>query len=85
MIIASKGIFYIHLLHTVIAMRKGGLEMEAQRAQEIMNSPKMVTVTHNGTSVYIEHVDQQQGTATVHPLDNPDEKQNVSVSSLQER
>ncbi|WP_429902041.1 small, acid-soluble spore protein, H family, partial [Heyndrickxia ginsengihumi] len=24
-------------------------------------------------------------TATVHPLDNPDEKQNVSVSSLQER
>ncbi|MGG4039162.1 H-type small acid-soluble spore protein, partial [Heyndrickxia ginsengihumi] len=35
--------------------------MEAQRAQEIMNSPKMVTVTHNGTSVYIEHVDQQQG------------------------
>ncbi|SDZ12367.1 small acid-soluble spore protein H (minor) [Evansella caseinilytica] len=59
--------------------------MDAQRAQEICSSPVMANVTCNGKRVYIEHVDQQQGTATIHPLDEPDNKQSVSVDSLMEQ
>lgn len=58
--------------------------MNAQRAQEIASSPDMVNVTHNGTPMYIEHVDEQVGTATVHPLDQPNHKQSISVASLEE-
>lgn len=43
--------------------------MDAQRAQEITNSSIMANVTYNGTRIYIEHVDQQKGITTIHPLD----------------
>ncbi|HJV17543.1 MAG TPA: small acid-soluble spore protein H [Bacillales bacterium] len=56
--------------------------MNANRAQEIANSQTMANVTYNGTQIYIEHVDQQNQTATIHPLDQPNSKQNVSVSNL---
>lgn len=56
--------------------------MDARRAQEIANSTNMANVMYNGTQVYIEHVDQQNGLATVHPLDEPNNKQSVSVSNL---
>ncbi|MFE1245982.1 small acid-soluble spore protein H [Fictibacillus sp. NPDC058756] len=59
--------------------------MDAQRAQEISESSAMANVTYNGQSIYIEHVDQQNGTATIHPLDEPNNKQSVSVSSLEEQ
>jgi small acid-soluble spore protein H (minor) len=59
--------------------------MDAKRAQEISSSSNMTKVSYNGTNVYIEHVDQQNGLATIHPLDNPDQKQSVNVSSLEER
>jgi small acid-soluble spore protein H (minor) len=59
--------------------------MDAQRAQEISSSSAMANVTYNGKSIYIEHVDQQNGTATIHPLDEPNNKQSVSVSSLEEQ
>ncbi|MFD1359768.1 small acid-soluble spore protein H [Fictibacillus halophilus] len=59
--------------------------MDAQRAQEISSSSAMANVTYNGQSIYIEHVDQQNGTATIHPLDEPNNKQSVSVSSLEEQ
>jgi small acid-soluble spore protein H (minor) len=59
--------------------------MDAQRAQEITNSSTMANVTYNGKRIYIEHVDQQNGTTTIHPLDEPNNKQSVSVSSLVEQ
>ncbi|MBL3641786.1 small acid-soluble spore protein H [Peribacillus frigoritolerans] len=59
--------------------------MNAKRAEEIASSPNMVTVTYNEESIYIEHVDEQNGTATIHPLDDPNKKQSVSVTSLQEQ
>lgn len=59
--------------------------MDAQRAQEIADSPIMADVTYNGSRVYIEHVDQGKQTATVHPLDNPSSKQSVAVTGLQEQ
>ncbi|WP_246943051.1 H-type small acid-soluble spore protein [Bacillus pinisoli] len=58
--------------------------MDAKRTQEIASSPEMINVTYNGEKVYIEHVDQDQGKATVHPLNNPDKKISVSVTSLEE-
>jgi small acid-soluble spore protein H (minor) len=61
---------------------KGGAKLDAKRAQEISASADMVQVTYNGEQIYIEHVDQQNETATIHPLQNPDTKQSVSVSSL---
>ncbi|WP_093211481.1 small acid-soluble spore protein H [Sediminibacillus albus] len=59
--------------------------MNAQRAQEITSAADMIEVTYNGEKVYIEHVDQDAGKATVHPLDNPESKQSVSVNELMEQ
>lgn len=59
--------------------------MDAKRAQEILSLNAMVDVTYNGTKVYIEHVDQSEGLATVHPMDNPEIKHSVSVDELYEQ
>ncbi|WP_066048590.1 small acid-soluble spore protein H [Robertmurraya korlensis] len=59
--------------------------MDSQRAQEISFSSVMTNVTYNGKQIYIEHVDQQKGMATIHPLDEPTKKQTVSVTSLLEQ
>ena len=59
--------------------------MDAQRAQEIANSVDMANVIYNGKSIYIEHVDQQNGVATIHNLDEPNSKQSVSITELTEQ
>ncbi|NRD80132.1 small acid-soluble spore protein H [Bacillus sp. BRMEA1] len=59
--------------------------MDARRAQEIADSHSMANVLYNGTRVYIEHVDQQNGQATIHPLDQPNQKQSVSIANLMEQ
>lgn len=59
--------------------------MDAHRAQEIASSEIMANVTYNGEGIYIEHVDEQYGTATIHYLDKPNSKYSVSVSSLNEQ
>lgn len=58
--------------------------MNVTRAQQIAQSPDMKNVTYNGKSVYIEHVDAQTETATIHFLDNPEKQQLVPVSQLEE-
>jgi small acid-soluble spore protein H (minor) len=58
--------------------------MNTQRAKEIAASPVMANVTYNGVPIYIEQVDEQNETATIYPLDEPKNKQTVSVSSLKE-
>jgi small acid-soluble spore protein H (minor) len=73
-------------VHTVIGLiRKEEFNMDAKRAQEIADSSTMGNVLYNGTKIYIEHVDQQNGVATIHDLNNPSYKQSVSVSSLSEQ
>ncbi|MDL4839779.1 H-type small acid-soluble spore protein [Aquibacillus rhizosphaerae] len=59
--------------------------MDAKRAQEIASSETMANVSYNGGKIYIEHVDQDTGNATVHPLEKPEFKQNVSVDDLTEQ
>ncbi|MFC4388463.1 H-type small acid-soluble spore protein [Gracilibacillus marinus] len=58
--------------------------MDANRAQEILEQSSMCQVTCNGEQVYIEHVDRDQGLATIHPLSNPMKKISVTVDQLHE-
>lgn len=59
--------------------------MDAQRAQEIMDAAEMVSVMYQGDKVYIEHVDRNASKATVHKMDEPDQKQSVSINELMEQ
>lgn len=58
--------------------------MDKNRAKEIASSPIMANVTCNGTPIYIESVDEHSETANIHPIDEPEDKQQVSLSSLKE-
>lgn len=57
--------------------------MDKKRAQAISTSPDMANVTHQGTPVYINKVNDD-GTATVHPLGKHAEKRQVDLEELQE-
>ncbi|WP_134703568.1 small acid-soluble spore protein H [Ammoniphilus sp. YIM 78166] len=56
--------------------------MNIQRANEIAESPVMRHVTFNGTPVYIQHVDENNETARIFPLDEPQNEQEVPVAQL---
>jgi small acid-soluble spore protein H (minor) len=58
--------------------------MDKRRAAEIASSPIMTNVTYNGMSIYIENVDEENGTADIHPINQPNNRQEVSISSLVE-
>jgi len=58
--------------------------MDWNRAKEICESNHTVNVTHNGVLVYIDSVSVDKDTASIHPLNQPNEQQTVSVSSLTE-
>ncbi|RXZ81731.1 small acid-soluble spore protein H [Paenibacillaceae bacterium] len=58
--------------------------MNTQRAVEIAASPVMANVSHQGTPVYIQHVNEENETATIFPLDNPEHEQSVPVDMLRE-
>ena len=56
--------------------------MDTERAKEIASSPTMINVTYNGTPIYIENINETNGTAKIHSLNQPEDKQEVSVSNL---
>ncbi|WP_020061301.1 small acid-soluble spore protein H [Bacillus sp. 123MFChir2] len=58
--------------------------MNTQRAQEIAASPVMANVTYNGAQIYIQNVDETNETARIYPLNEPNNEQEVPVSSLNE-
>lgn len=58
--------------------------MDLNRAQEILQSKDIINVQMNGTSVWIEGVDAQSGTARVYPEGSPQDKQTVDVNELME-
>lgn len=58
--------------------------MDIRRAKEISTFPETLHVTLNGTPIYIQHVDEQNETARVFPLEDPENEQVVSVNSLKE-
>lgn len=58
--------------------------MDKKRAKEIASSPVMANVTYNGTQIYIENVNENKGIANIHPLNQPRNRQEVSLTSLKE-
>ncbi|MGE7827883.1 H-type small acid-soluble spore protein [Paenibacillus sp. NPDC093718] len=58
--------------------------MEIQRAVEIFNSKDIYKVNLEGESVWIEHVDQQNGMATVQVGSGPTNTLTVNVDRLKE-
>ncbi len=58
--------------------------MEYQRAKAIKQSQDLTKVTYQGSSVYIQQIDEQNGTAQVYALDDPSRQQNVAIEQLQE-
>ncbi|MGE8204845.1 small acid-soluble spore protein H [Heyndrickxia sp. NPDC080065] len=59
--------------------------MNKQRAQEIAKSSVMCNVTYNGKPIYIQHVDENNETARIFPIGQPENEQDVSLSSLVEK
>ncbi|GAE36966.1 H-type small acid-soluble spore protein [Halalkalibacter akibai] len=58
--------------------------MLKQRAKEISESPVMAHVTYNDTPVYIQRVSEDTDTARIFPLAEPENEQEVNLSSLVE-
>ncbi|MCL7749450.1 MULTISPECIES: small acid-soluble spore protein H [Halalkalibacter] len=58
--------------------------MNKLRAQEIAASPVMANVTYNGTPIYIQNVSNDHDIARIFPLDDPENEQEVNLSSLVE-
>lgn len=56
--------------------------MDKVRAREIASSPIMAEVTHNGTRIYIESVNDDNDTAKIHPVNNPKSEQEVALTDL---
>ncbi|RSL34073.1 H-type small acid-soluble spore protein [Salibacterium salarium] len=59
--------------------------MDVLRAQKISESPVMGNVTYDGTPIYIQHVDNQNETARIYALEDPDNELTVSIDSLEEK
>ncbi|HET7656832.1 MAG TPA: H-type small acid-soluble spore protein [Bacillales bacterium] len=58
--------------------------MDAKSAQEIVESPDTIRVMYRDDSVWIDTVDPQNGTATVHNVNDQDEEIDVPVQELKE-
>ena len=58
--------------------------MDKKRAKEITSSPTMINVTFNKIPIYIENIDEDHSTAIIYPLNQPENKKEVSLSNLTE-
>ncbi|WP_273131054.1 H-type small acid-soluble spore protein [Metabacillus sp. HB246100] len=58
--------------------------MNVNRAREISTMGEMVNVQYSGEAVYIQSVNEEQATARIFPLNNPQAEQYVPVDSLTE-
>ncbi|MCP8615467.1 H-type small acid-soluble spore protein [Salirhabdus salicampi] len=58
--------------------------MDMQRAREIIESPDIINVTYNGEPIYIQNVNDNE-TATVYPLDDPQKEEEVPLNKLEEQ
>ena len=56
--------------------------MNKQRAQEIAASPILANVTYNDVPIYIQNVNENNETARIYPLDEPENEQNVPLTNL---
>lgn len=59
--------------------------MNTQRAKEIAESAVNTSVTYEGKPVYIQHVDEEEETARIFPLESPENEQTVPIRNLIEQ
>lgn len=59
--------------------------MNIRRATEIADSPKIIPVTYNDRPVYIEEINADKVTASIHYLDQPHYSQEVHLTQLVEQ
>ncbi|ALP35723.1 H-type small acid-soluble spore protein [Paenibacillus sp. 28ISP30-2] len=59
--------------------------MNVERAKAIYNSSENIAVQLEGKPIWIEHVDEANGMATVQVGSNPGNTQTVRVDRLEER
>ncbi|QGQ47059.1 H-type small acid-soluble spore protein [Metabacillus sediminilitoris] len=59
--------------------------MNITRAKEISQLAEMVNVQYQGEAIYIQHVNEDEGTARIYPLTNPQEEKSVPIASLTEQ
>lgn len=60
------------------------MDLNTQRAEEIAQSGNMERVTHNGKAVYIQRVNEEEETARVFHLEEPQEEFDVALNQLEE-
>ncbi|SEQ01468.1 H-type small acid-soluble spore protein [Piscibacillus halophilus] len=58
--------------------------MDIQMLQQIVDSPTLITVKYHGIPVYVQSIDEENGTAQVFPLDQMDNVQEVDIDGLYE-
>ncbi|ADU32434.1 H-type small acid-soluble spore protein [Evansella cellulosilytica] len=58
--------------------------MHTQRAKEIAQSPDMKNVTYNGEQIYIQHVNDENDTARIFPINDSQNEKEVLVANLKE-
>lgn len=56
--------------------------MDKRRATEISSLPNMINVTYDGNPIYIEDVNPNKDTASIHFLNRPEYSQEVSLNKL---
>lgn len=59
--------------------------MNVTRAKEISQSAEMMNVQFEGEGIYIQSVNEDQGTARIYPLNNPQAEKDVPVDRLLEQ
>ncbi|HEX3023507.1 MAG TPA: H-type small acid-soluble spore protein [Lachnospiraceae bacterium] len=57
--------------------------MDGKRAQDIISSTGMIKVTYNGTPIYIDSVNTGSNTARIHPMNDPNRMEEVSLDKLE--
>lgn len=58
--------------------------MSPKRAKEIAASKEMIHVTYNGDPIYIENINSEKDTASIHSLNRPEYSQEVHLTQLVE-
>lgn len=61
---------------------KGVIIMDSKRAKEICVSKEMAHVTYEGSPIYIEKVNENKDTASIHFLNRPEYSQEVHLTHL---
>ena len=72
-------------MRIIVHINKEVSILNNQRIKDIISSPNMINVSYNGMHVYIETINENNNTALVHFINQPDNKQEVSLNNLVEK